>query len=211
MKPIFSVIIGVAYTIAANIANADGVVRTDFDFTGNPYSQQYQVEADLIVRVNGDERTATLRWDIDGTQAGNLQIVGPGIEFAESNQYTRDVRFSPGAYAIRSNFWGEGSQNEELIFGEPFVVDGVEHFGVSLVDLTISYDWPLHPSPGFDALGLRGRGWYDSVDGSSRLEFSIDCPRLTIQAVPEPSGGDLAITTAIATFLAAGPFGVRRR
>ena len=42
MKPVFTLIIGATLTIVANIANAEGVVRTDFDFAADYDLRQFE-------------------------------------------------------------------------------------------------------------------------------------------------------------------------
>lgn len=216
MKPAIAPIITATILVATSIANAGGIVSTGFDFSGSPYSEKYDIVSDELVFTIGNQKViGQINWFVDGEFDGSVEMTGPGIELVDVDPFGRDVRYATGAYGIMQTFgWGPGSSHEGILpGGTPLIVDGVEYYGTADLELVVQYGRLIHDFPqlsGFDELRLRGSGRFISAD-KQQVTYSIDTPLDISAAVPEPAGGDLAITTAIAVFLVAGQFGVRRR
>lgn len=206
MKPVFTLIIGATLTIVANIANAEGVVRTDFQFAADYDLRQFEVQTDEVqVITNGETILADLDWTLNGVLDGDATLSAPGISFEDDCYYCRDARYTNGIYGMRQTLaWGDGSNNEDIQPGAPLVIDGVEHFGSLDLELVVQYE---RAGFGPDSLTLRGSGRFTS-DAGDLVRIKIDDLPLEIVAVPEPSGGCLAITAVMA---AASGFGRRRR
>lgn len=203
MKLFITLIMGIAIAITANVANADSIVRTDFDFKTN-FSDQFEIWSDdLVFTIDGQEVAGEVNWTLDGIRQGTVEFSSPGIQFSDLDPFGQELRYSLGAYGTLQTFgWGPGSNNEEIYPGAPLVVDGVEHFGSAAMELVYEYDWSGRPDAK-NELRVRGSGWFASADGD-RITYRIDSP-LTIQAVPEPSSGSPIAMAVVAAALSRLP------
>lgn len=196
MKPIITVIIGAAIAIAANIANAEGIARTDFDFSGGHASATFQILSDEVqVIVDGETILTNLDWTLEGEFDGFAMLMAPGISFVDDCYYGREVRYGDGIYGLKQTMaWGKGSNNEGILPGAPLVIDGVEHYGTFQPELVVQYE---RAGFGPDSLLLRGFGNFTN-DAGDQVLIKLDDVPLQIVAVPEPTGSSTIAMLVVA-------------